>query len=67
LQNQISSIETTLVNTQARESKLRDEISRLVANEDGLNKRKGNVQSRILRLKEKLGKINKIKDEIKEV
>lgn len=67
LNRQIDTIDRSMVGAQEKEAKLRDTISRLVAKESSLNKRKGSTQSKILRLKEKLAKVSKIKQDIREI
>jgi len=67
LNRQISNIDKSMVGAQEKEAKLRDTISRLVARESNLNKRKSSTQSKILKLKEKLAKVSKIKQDIREI
>ena len=60
LVRKLSDFEKEIINTQNRESELRDKISRLVAKESQLNKSKEVSQSKVLNLKEKIAKIKKI-------
>lgn len=60
-------IEKTILQSQNKENLLRDKITRLVQQESSLNKKKSDAQSQLMRLKERLDKIKKIEQEIKEV
>jgi len=67
LVKKIGSIESQIIGSQDRENKLRNQISLLVAEEGQLNKKKGDLQSKMARIKEKLTKVMRIKDDLRGV
>ena len=56
-----------IVQTQNQESKLRDQISKLVSKEGDLNKKREEIKEAVDALKEKILKVQKIDEELKEI
>ena len=56
----IDSLEKSIQSTQFRESSLRDKITKLIAAETVLSKKKSSSMSKINLIKEKINKLNKI-------
>ena len=67
MSNKIDVSDQELVQIQNQESSLRDRISNLVAKESELNKGKGVSQAKLLKTKEKIAKIKKIQEELRDV
>jgi|SRR3989344_2784391 len=67
LVNKIGSIESQIIESQDRENKLRNQISLLVAEEGQLNKKKSDLQGKMAKIKDKLTKVMRIKDDLRGV
>ena len=67
LSKKVGSLDSRIVEAQNMESQLRDRISRLVATESNLTRSKGTAQTKLLALKQKLAKIKKIQEELRDV
>ncbi|MFH1641957.1 MAG: hypothetical protein ABIC04_03585 [Nanoarchaeota archaeon] len=67
LEKKIADIRKDMVNTQNQESKLRNEISALVAQEGTINVRREGVEDRLTKLKAKMAEVAKIKDELRKL
>ncbi len=67
LSTKLGKLESDIVNAQNSETKLRDRISKLIAKESELNKSKGISQAKLLRTKEKIAKIKKIQEELRDI
>lgn len=63
----IETIEKSIQSARYRESELRDRITRLIAAESELSKKKSASLDRIVRLKEKINKIKKVQEELRDV
>lgn len=63
----IQTVESKILSTQNKEKDLRDKITRLISEESDLANKKANSESQIERVKEKISKIKKIKEELGEV
>jgi len=63
----IDSLEKSIQSTQFRESSLRDKITKLIAAETVLSKKKSSSMSKINLIKEKINKLKKVKEELRDV
>ena len=63
----IELIEKSLQYTQYKEGFLRDRITKLIAEESNLSKRKAESLNRINSIKDKIGKIKKAEEELKQI
>ncbi len=63
----IDSLEKSIQATQYRESALRDKITKLIAAESELSKKKSNSMNKINLIKEKINKLKKVKEELRDV
>lgn len=66
LKTRISSTDMKMTRTHSREDKIRDELSRLIALESRISSIKTRLKSELGAINERLIKIKKIDDEIKE-
>lgn len=67
LSGRLEKLESEIVGAQNSETRLRDKISKLVAKESDLNKSKGVSQAKLLKIKEKISKIKKIQEELRDI
>ena len=67
MNRKLSQIDNSLLGIRDKEAMLRDKITKLIAEESTLTKKKSASQGRLLELKEKLSKVEKIKSELREV
>ena len=67
MERNLGRIETSLGSAKKKEVMLRDEISKLISDEEELGERKNQVEKKLDKLKEKLAKISRIEEELKEV
>ncbi len=67
MNKKLSQIDNTLLSIRDKEAMLRDKITKLIAEESTLTKKKSASQGRLLELKERLSKVEKIKSELREV
>ena len=63
----IDSLEKSIQSTQFRESSLRGKITKLIAAETVLSKKKSSSMSKINLIKEKINKLKKVKEELRDV
>ncbi len=67
LSKKMDASDQEIINVQNYEARLRDRISKLVAKESQLNKSKGASQEKLLKIKEKISKIKKIQEELRDI
>ena len=67
LNKQLRKTGSNIVGTQSEEEKLRNQISRLVAKEGILERRRNKLKEKLADTKEKISKVRHIKEELTEV
>ncbi|MBT4835547.1 hypothetical protein HON86_02930 [Candidatus Woesearchaeota archaeon] len=63
----IDTLETSIQSTQFKETTLRDRITKLIAAESELSKKKSNSITKINSLKEKISKLKKVKEDLSDI